>query len=203
MQNQTSGLRGWQKWALLSVLIIGLSSIVVYFNLAVFGIADGWPYAAVVAFIVLLSFIVTMHIKRNAQSVTTNFLRAAFIFEVMLALALALNVVYSLSVMRTMSVAGQAEASQRETIKEIGKLKGSRAQREALKQTGGQVATKTRQQVFAEYERWLFWIMIAELGVALLATFTLLGLSVFDGDKNGVPDFMESKQEFPAEFPNQ
>lgn len=189
-ESNTTGFRGWEKWALISVLILGLSSIVVYFNVKVFA-WDGWPYVAVVSFIVLLSFIVTSHIKR--KKVTSNFLLAAFIFEILLVAVLGINVAYSLSVMREMSVAGQGEASQRETIKEIGKLKGGKTQRDALK-IAGTTAIKTRQTVFAENEQVLFWIMIAELGVAVLAMFTLLGLSVFDKNLNGVPDFLESEE---------
>jgi len=187
-----TGFRGWEKWALMSVLILGLASILIYFNIRVFE-WDGWPYISVVAFIVLLSFVVTRHIKRSP--VTRNFLTAAFVFEVLLTLALGINAAFSLSVMREMSVAGQGEVSQRETLKEVGKLKGWRTQRDALKMVGTGGAIETRQAVFARNERWLFWIMIGELGIALLATFTLLGLSVFDQDKNGAPDFLEGKDE--------
>jgi len=188
-QKSKPGLAGWQKWALMTAIIGGLSAIVVFFNYRVFGVWDGLPYSAVVAFLTLLSFIITLHIKRNA--VTTNFLRAAFVFEILLCLALGINAAYSLSVMRDMSVAGQSEDSQRAAIKEIGNLKGSRTQREALKlvETSN---VKTRQQVFGDNERVLFWILISELGIGLLAFFTLLGLSVFDKDGDGVPDVFQS-----------
>jgi len=129
---QKLGFASWEKWALMSVIILGLSSIVVYFNFRVFRIEDGWPYSAVVSFIVLLSFIVTRHIKRNP--VTTNFLRSAFVFEILLCAVLCGNVVYSLSVLREMSVAGQNEKEWREAIDSVSKLRGQNNQKEALQQ---------------------------------------------------------------------
>ena len=98
LQNQKPGLSSWQKWALMTVIVGGLSGIVTYFNYRGFGTWDGLPYSAVVAFLTLLSFIVTLHIRRGTA--TTNFLRAAFVFEVLLCVALGLNAAYSLSVMR-------------------------------------------------------------------------------------------------------
>ncbi len=198
-----AGLKNWEKWVIIFVMIAGLSSTIVYFNVRVFGWMDGAPYIAVVGVIVLLSFIVTRHLKYNA--VTTNFLRAAFIFEILLCIALGVNVAYSLSVMRVMSVAGQGEAHQTElaktqtqTVAEIAKFKSAQAQRVAARtmaastpQGKGTVLNKT--EVFSQHERVLFWIMIGELAVAGFAFFVLLSLSIFDADGNGVPDFMESR----------
>lgn len=211
--NNKPGFAPWEKWALMSIIILGLSGIIIYFNYRTFGMADGLPYTAVIAFIILISLLITRHIRYNP--VTTNFLRAAFVFEVLLTAALALNVVYSLSVMREMSVASQAETSRKETLDSISKLRGSRAQRQALEMVKGE-EVKGRQTIFADKERWLFWIMIAELGIGVLATFVLLGLSVFDKDKDGVPDVLQrpaeqrstsstivDKPQRPAEQPRQ
>lgn len=197
--NKQHGLAGWQKWALITVIVLGLSTIVLYFNYRVFGWADGLPYSAVVGFLCLISFIVTLHIKRSP--VTTNFLRSAFVFEVLLCLALGINAAFSLSVQRKMSVAGLAEQQRSTDLETIAKLKGSRTQRAAVGKIGA-APVETRQQVFAENERYLFWILIFELVTGLTATFVLLGLSVFDQDKNGIPDFLESQteEEFPEEI---
>ena len=184
----------------MTVVILGLAGVVVWFNLRVFGLADGAPYVVVVSFIVLVSFITTRHIKRHP--VTTNFLKSAFVFEVLLTVALGANVAYSLSVMREMSIAGQSEARQAEnvkttsqTVEAIAKLKSPAAQRAAARaleaQQNAPSQVITRAAVFASKDQVLFWIMIAELAVAMLATFTLLGLSVFDKDLSGIPDFLE------------
>src|SRR5262245_15422954 len=82
-----------------------------------------------VLFLVSLSFFATRHIKRNP--VTPNFVTAAFIFEVLLAASLGVNVAYSLSVQREMGVAGAEQRARKETIDSIGKLRGSRNQRQA------------------------------------------------------------------------
>lgn len=202
------GFAAWEKWALMSVIVLGLSGVVVWFNVRVFGWADGAPYIAVVAFMVLVSLLITRHIKR--RPVTANFVRAAFVFEILLTVALGVNVTYSLSVMREMSVAGQAEERQTENLKAttanveaISKLTSPAAQRAAARaleaQQKGQPGSdpaqpSTRAGVFASKEKVLFWIMIAELSVAMLATFSLLGLSVFDRDMSGIPDFLEKPQ---------
>lgn len=195
------GLKNWEKWVVIFVMIAGLSSIIVYFNVRVFGWYDGAPYIAVVGLIVLMSFIITRHIRYNP--VTTNFLRAAFIFEILLCISLGVNVAYSLSVMREMSVAGQGEIHQEEiaktqsqTMAEIAKLKSPQAQRTATRtmaatQGKGTAPVLSKLDVFKQYDRWLFWIMIGELAVAGISFFVLLSLSVFDADGNGVPDFMQ------------
>jgi hypothetical protein len=73
-----------------------------------------------------------------------------------------------------MSVAKMAETNQKETITEIGKLRGSRTQREALKKIDKQ---ETAQTVFTGVEDILFWIMAAELALYGLSAFTLFALA--------------------------
>ncbi len=207
----TPGFSSVEKWMIMAMVILGLSAVIVYFNLRVFGVADGIPYIAVVSFVVLVSLLVTRHIKRHP--VTVNFIRAAFCFEVLLTIALGINAAYSLSVMREMSVAGEDEKRQTETLKEttqtvesIAKLTSPAAQRAAAraleaqqKQQSGEkpAAPVSRAAVFAAKERILFWIMLGELAISMLATFTLLGLSVFDRDFSGVPDFLEKAAPSP------
>src|SRR5262245_1128200 len=178
MQNQQKiGFRGWEKWLAMSLLIPALAAIIIWFNLDVFGTTGaGLAYTGVVAFVVLISFLVTRHIKYNPT--TTNFLRAAFVFECLLTLALAVNVTYSLSVWREMAVSSEAAQSRQDTISEIGKLRGSGNQRRALEYAGGNESkgqSRSKEQIFGDNERVLFWIVCAELGIAVLATFVLIG----------------------------
>ncbi len=191
-QGQKDGFAAWQKWALISVFILACASIVGYFNYRVFGVEDGIPYFGILGYIVLLSFIVTSHIKR--KPVTSTFLKAAFFFEVVLAVILGINAAYSFSVQREMSIAGQSQDFKKDAIGGVAKLKGGSTQRLALGQLNlGQLATK--QEVFAQYERVLFWILAIEILAVILTTFTLLGLSTFgDKDGNGIPDFLERRQ---------
>ena len=198
--NAPAGFASWEKWLLMLAVIIGLASVVVWFNLRTFGYLDGAPYLAVVGFVVLVSLLVTRHVKRSP--VTLAFVRAAFIFEVLLAIALGINAAYSLSIVREMSVAGESEQRLQANIEAASKLKSPAAQRRAMRLVESQGQVTTKAAVFAAAERRLFWIMIAELGIALLATFTLLGLSVFDKDLNGVPDFLEKAQARPQAAPS-
>lgn len=184
-------MAGWEKWLLMTVIILGLSTIVVYFNFRVFGWLDGLPYIAVIFLIALTSLLITRHVRR--YPVTTSFVVAAFIYEVLLTATLATNAAYSLSVMREMSIAGQGEAALSANLETATKFRSDRAQRQALSLVSGQAPSASRSAVFAAKERDLFRIMIAELLLVGIAIFSLIGLSIFgDRDQNGVPDFLES-----------
>jgi len=184
-------MSGWEKWLLMSVIILGLSAIVVYFNLRVFGLIDGAPYVAVVSLMALTSLLITRHVKR--YPVTTSFVVAAFIYEILLTATLATNAAYSLSVMREMSVAGQGEAALSANLETATKFKSDRAQREALALVSHQAPTASRSAIFAEKEQTLFRLMLLELSFVGVAIFSLIGLSIFgDRDGNGIPDFLES-----------
>lgn len=198
-----AGFKNWEKWTMMLLIVVGLSSIVVYFNVRVFGWWDGAPYIVVMASVVILSLFITRHLKHDAA--TTNFKIAAYIFEGVLIVAMVVSVAYSLSVMRVMSVAGQEEDHQTELAKTqaqsltaIGRFKSPQAQRVATgtlaasrPQGKGTSPSLTKMEVFSQYERILRWIMIGELGFTLFAFFVLLGLSVFDKDGDGIPDFMQ------------
>lgn len=186
-------MAGWEKWLLMTVIILGLSAIVVYFNFRVFGWLDGAPYIAVIFLIALTSLLITRHVRR--YPVTTSFVVAAFIYEVLLTATLATNATYSLSVMREMSIAGQGEAVLSANLETATKFKSDRAQRLALSLVSEQAPAASRTAVFAAKERDLFRIMIAELLLVGIAIFSLIGLSIFgDRDQNGIPDFLESSQ---------
>jgi hypothetical protein len=94
------------------------------------------------------------------------------------------------------------ETSQRETIAEIGKLRGGRTQREALKKVDKQQSASS---VFARYENVLFWIMVGELGLYGLSAFTLFALAKLMDDpipaeKQADLAQNRAESEFPAEL---
>src|SRR5262245_24969703 len=104
-----------------------------------------------------------------------------------------------------MSVARMAETSQKETITEIGKLRGSRTQREALQKLDKQ---ESAQSVFANVERVLLWLALGELALYALASFTLFGIArLMADDEEPTPPVEKSvnsetkistgKEEFP------
>lgn len=193
---QRVGFAPTEKWLLMTCVVLGLCGVVSWFNYRVFGWADGAPYFAIVGFIALMSLILVRHIKRSP--VTSNFLKAAFVFEVAMTIVLGFNAVYSLSVQREMSIARQGETARKEELDSIGKL-DRRAQRNVTQGMNREQrpALRSAQELFSDNERVLFIILMTELGVGLIGLFVLLGLSVFDKDFSGVPDFLESKPALP------
>jgi hypothetical protein len=176
------------KWIIFPLNSVVLAGIIAYFNITVFGYRDGLPYTAIVALIGVFSIL----INRYTESENRNLAKAAFIFEIVLTAALIINACYSVSVQRKMSVARMAESSQKDTIGEISKLKGSRTQREALKVVD---KTVSAQSVFSDVENILFWIMAGELGLYGLSAFTLFAIAkLVDDDDEPEP----KEEEFPA-----
>lgn len=158
------------KWIVFPLNSVVLAGIVAYFNLTVFGMHDGLPYTAIVCLIGVFSVIINKYTESDYRSLA----RAAFVFEIVLTAALIINACYSVSVQRKMSVARMAETSQKETIGEISKLRGSRTQREALQKISKPASA---QSVFADVENVLFWIMVGELALYGLSAFTLFALA--------------------------
>jgi hypothetical protein len=162
------------KWIVFPSLTLALGGVVAWFNIKVFGIEDGLPYVIIVA--VLVGF--SIAINKYTSSKNVALARAAFVLEIVLSLALALNAAYSFSVQRDMSMARQSEQSRSEDLKTISGLKSRTAQRDATRMiasNSGEV--KNAQQIFVDNEKPLFWIMIAELLAYIISAFTLLGIS--------------------------
>jgi hypothetical protein len=182
------------KWIVFPANSIVLASIIAYFNITVFGLRDGLPYSIIVGMIGLFSIVIVKY----AESENRSLARAAFVFEIVLTCALVVNACYSVSVQRKMSVAKMAETNQKETITEIGKLRGSRTQREALKKIDKQ---ETAQTVFAGVEDILFWIMAAELALYGLSAFTLFALAkLLDGDESKSRAKADQGETWPEEI---
>lgn len=186
------------KWIIFPLNSVLLAGVIAWFNLRVFGWDDGLPYSLIVALIGIFSII----INKYTESENRTLARATFVFEIVLTAALIGNAAWSLSVQREMSVARMGEASQKETITEIGKLRGSRTQREALKKIDKQQSASS---VFARYESVLFWIMVGELGLYGLSAFTLFALAKLMDDPalaEKPADFAQNRPEsdFPEEL---
>jgi hypothetical protein len=186
------------KWIIFPLNSVLLAGVIAWFNLRVFGWDDGLPYSLIVALIGIFSII----INKYTESENRTLARATFVFEIVLTAALIGNAAWSLSVQREMSVARMGEASQKETITEIGKLRGGRTQREALKKIDKQQSASS---VFARYESVLFWIMVGELGLYGLSAFTLFALAKLMDDPAPAEKsagFAQNRPEsdFPAEL---
>ena len=181
------------KWIIFPLNSVVLAAIVAYFNITVFGVKDGVPYTAIVCLIGVFSILINKYTESDNYSLA----KAAFIFEIVLTTALIVNACYSVSVQRKMSVARMAESSQKDTIGEIAKLRGSKTQQAALDKVDKPVAA---QSVFGDVENILFWIMAGELALYGLSAFTLFALAKLvgeDEDEEEFPDEIEVKKRVP------
>ena len=168
------------KWLVFPSLTLALAATIAWFNLRTFGFEDGAIYVAVIAAITAFSIAINKYVKLADDDDPTNdsLALAAFVFEIILTLALAVNAAYSLSVQREMSVARQIETKQGQNLESVSKMKSKAAQREATKMLREQGRdSRNSQVIFAQYERPLFWIMIGELLAYGVAAFTLLAVA--------------------------
>lgn len=165
------------KWLVFPSLSLALAATVAWFNIRAFGWEDGAIYCVVVAAITLFSIAINKYVRMSddGDSASNDLAVTAFIFEIVLTLALAINAAYSLSVQREMSVARQSKAAQSEDLKTVKGIRDRRAQREAAGMLRDQSkGERSVAAIFAENERPLFWIMIGELLAYGVAAFTLL-----------------------------
>lgn len=177
------------KWLVFPSLTLALAAAIAWFNIRAFGWEDGAVYLGVVAAITLFSIAINKYVRLADDDDPTNDHLAvtAFVFEIVLTLALAINAAYSLSVQREMSVARQSKGAQSEDLKTIREIRDRRAQREATRMLRDQSkGGRSVQTIFAENERVLFWIMVGELLAYGVAAFTLLAVSSLSGRRGEV-----------------
>src|SRR5262245_270817 len=178
------------KWLVFPSMSLTLAAIVAWFNVTIFGWRDGIFYIAAVAVIALFSVAITKYVGADNMRLAV----AAFVVELLLILVLGANAIYCLSVQREMVIARQSEASRSEDLKTITKLRSRTAQRDATRMLADNRQTgKSSQQVFAENERMLLWVMAVEMLAYVISAFTLLGLSHLWRPKTA-----ELADEFPA-----
>jgi len=174
------------KWLVFPSLTLALAATIAWFNVRAFGWEDGAVYLGVVAAITLFSIAINKYVKLIDDDDPTNDRLAvtAFVFEIILTVALIINAAYSLSVQREMSVARQREATQGKNLETVTKLRSRGAQREATRMLREQGKdSRNSQVIFAENERPLFWIMVGELLAYGVAAFSLLAVSSLTGRK--------------------
>lgn len=186
------------KWVLVAFLSLTFGGIVAWFNISIFG-ADGAPYIAAIAALVAVGIITTKYTDSPKPGMRV----AAFICEIALFAVLIVSVAYSISGLRELSLAKQVSAEQSGDLDKVGKLRGSRAQREAIQWLAAKnSSSKSVQAIFADYERPLFWLMIVEAALSVLTVFVMFGLSVLpDRNNDGIPDVLQRRKEFPNFIP--
>src|SRR5262249_3822478 len=117
----------------------------------------------------------------------------AFVFEIVLTLALIINAAYSLSVQREMSIARRSEQGQSKDLETATRFRSRRAQSEAAQMLREQgKGGRSSQAIFAANEPPLFWIMIGELAAYGVAAFTLLAVASLTGRKGSAPSYQNA-----------
>lgn len=187
---------GVMKWLMVVILTITFGGIVAWFNLSIFGL-DGIPYLAAIAALVGVAIGITKFTDSRNKMLRT----ATFICEILLFVVLVISAAYSISGLRELGLAKQVGEGQAKSLEQIGKLRGSQAQRDAIQFVSAKNSnSRSVQEIFKDYERPLFWLMIAEASLCVITLFVLFGIShLRDGNGNGIPDFLEARKEFPQE----
>lgn len=188
---------GVMKWLMVVILTITFGGIVAWFNISIFGL-DGIPYLAAIAALVGVAIGITKFTDSKNKMLRT----ATFICEILLFVVLVISAAYSISGLRELGLAKQVGEGQAKSLEQISHLRGSQAQREAIQFVSAKNSnSRSVQEVFKDYERPLFWLMIAEASLCVITLFVLFGIShLRDDSNNGIPDFLERKQEFPSEI---
>jgi hypothetical protein len=158
------------KWFIFPLVTVGLSGGIAYFNLTTFGLEGSILYLIALGVVNAISLV----LLKFAGSTKRPVRHASYTFEGLLVLALLLNASYSLSAQRDLSLVAQAGASHERSLEQVSKLKSGRAQREAIGQLGNVVNIRA---AYGAFDRFLFWIMICELGLSLGGLFTVYGLA--------------------------
>jgi hypothetical protein len=174
------------KWLIFPSMSLSLAAIVAWFNLTVFGLRDGIFYISAVMIIAGFSIAINKYVKLLEDEDPSNdyLAKAAFVFEILLILALGANAIYSLSVQREMSIARQAEQANISALQEIKQLKSRQAQRDATRMISEHKFGKSAQEVFAENERPLLWLMAGEMLAYIISAFSLYGMAQLRREKN-------------------
>jgi hypothetical protein len=168
------------KWFIFPPLILALGAGISYFNITVFGLDGSILYLIALGAVNVVSLVLTRFTGSHKRPVRF----ASFIYECLLIAALTINISYSLSAQRDLSLVKQDGAQRREEIEEIGKLKSRKAQALLADKIGAKTDVRT---AFGRYEAVLFWIMVAELAISFAALLTVYGLAAIKPGLRRVP----------------
>lgn len=168
------------KWFIFPAITVGLAAGIAYFNINLFGLGGSVLYLIALAVVNAVSLVLLNFSGSPKRPVRI----AAFTFEGLLIAALLINIAYSLGAQRDLSLVRQAGADRAAEIEQISKLRGGRAQREALKTTSAVVDVRT---AFGSFEAVLFYVMVAELGLSLGGLFLVYGLAAIKPGVRKIP----------------
>ena len=168
------------KWLIFPAVTIGLTIGIAIFNVRTFGWAGSFLYLIALGVVNAISFVMIHFTGFTKRPVRFS----AYIFEGLLILALLINVSYSLSAQRDLSLVAQAGESHEKQLEQVSKLKSGRAQAAAIGQLSNVVDIRT---AFGQFDAVLFWVMVSELGLSLGGLFTVYGLAAIRPGSRRMP----------------
>ncbi len=168
------------KWLIFPPLIFALSFGIAYFNVDVFGWRGSVLYLIALGAVNVVGFVMTKFSGSTKRPVRI----ASFIFESLMIAALVVNIAYSLSAQRDLSLVKQDGAERKSEIAEIGKLRSRKAQATLAEKIGEKTDVRT---AFGRYESVLFWIMVSELSLAFAGLMAVFGLAAIKPGLRRIP----------------
>jgi hypothetical protein len=168
------------KWLIFPPLVCALSAGIAYFNVDVFGLNGSVLYLIALGAVNVVSFVMVKFSGSSKRPVRI----ASFIFESLMIAALVVNISYSLSAQRDLSLVKQDGAERKSEIAEIGKLRSRKAQATLAEKLGEKTDVR---HAFGQYESILFWIMVAELTLSFAGLMSVYGLAAIKPGLRKIP----------------
>lgn len=202
------------KWIIFPLLVLAFGSGIIFVSVKIFDVEGSIPSILLILICFAISLIFVLHTSNhNVKSAMI----AAFAFECLGVLALAVTLICSIVVLREFSGATKTiesntaaklvnEQEKTKQITALGGLKSATAQRTLAKaitkpankkdeptKTEGEL---TLDGVYTKAERFLFWPLVGEAGVYLIGLLVVFGLVQFLGESSEKKTFANNSQDF-------
>lgn len=166
------------KWLAFPPVSLALAVAVSYVSVRLFDWEGSVPYLLTSGVVFLISLVLTHYTSSPRKAVRIS----AFVWKGLAWASLTVSLVYSISIQREVQGARITETGQTEYVKAVASLKSGRAQRDAMSGRG-QSAAKSVGELYERAEASLFWILLAEISIALgglLCTYGLAAVNIAD-----------------------
>lgn len=196
------------KWIIFPLLVLGLGIGICYVSTKIFGVSGSIPYYIFIAICFAISIIYIWHTGNHSNKYA---MVAAFCFECVGVLALAITLICGVVVLRkftgmseTVSQQSKQALEQGEQnirlVQEMQKLKSAKAQTKLATSLPSQTDSKedkiTLAMAYDEAEYYLFWPLVGETLSYLVGLMTVFGLVLFLGKDFG--NHIEEPLQYPT-----
>ena len=186
------------KWLIFPPVSLALAVAVSYVSVGLFDWEGSIPYLLSSGVVFLIALVLTHYTSSIRKAVRLS----AFIWKGLAWASLTLSLVYSISIQREVQGAKITEAGQTEYVKAVASLKSGKAQRDAMSGRGQSADAKSTADLYKEAEKYLFWILLAEISIALGGLLCTYGLAAVQGADSPHGQSAGSPQGQSAVFPN-